>query len=102
MFGYSTQIQYFRDRFQSPALGMILFPILVGLVIPYVLINILGSGQTIQKRHAAAFPGLIRKHGRRNTRLARLRRGLPGGIDCTCSAAGCGAWLSPTGCMPRS
>ena len=31
-FGYSTQIQFFRDRFQSNALGYLLFPILVGLV----------------------------------------------------------------------
>ena len=55
-FGYSTQIQFFRDRFQSPALAMILFPILVGLVIPYVLINILGSGATIEKVTAGTFP----------------------------------------------
>ena len=26
--GFTTQIQYFRDRFESPALGAILFPIL--------------------------------------------------------------------------
>ena len=43
-FGYSTQIQFFRDRFQSPLLGYILFPILVGWVIPYVMLNIIGSG----------------------------------------------------------
>ncbi len=55
-FGYSTQIQFFRDRFQSPALAMILFPILVALVIPYVLINILGSGATIEKVTAGTFP----------------------------------------------
>jgi SSS family solute:Na+ symporter len=55
-FGYSTQIQFFRDRFQSPALAMILFPILVGLVVPYVLINILGSGATIEKVTAGSFP----------------------------------------------
>ena len=34
-YGYVTQIQYFRDRFESNALGYLLFPILVGLVIPY-------------------------------------------------------------------
>jgi SSS family solute:Na+ symporter len=55
-FGYSTQIQFFRDRFRSPALAMILFPILVGLVVPYVLINILGSGATIEKVTAGTFP----------------------------------------------
>ncbi|MGO8747449.1 MAG: sodium:solute symporter family protein [Thermoguttaceae bacterium] len=63
LYGYSTQIQYFRDRFQSPALGMILFPILVGLVVPYVLINILGSGQTIQSVTRGAFPVLFESTG---------------------------------------
>ncbi len=55
-FGYSTQIQYFTDRFQSPAIGFILFPILVGWVVPYVVINILGSGNIIQTVTAGAFP----------------------------------------------
>jgi SSS family solute:Na+ symporter len=55
-FGYSTQIQYFRDRFQSPALGYVLFPILVGLVVLYVVINIVGSGATIFSVTAGAFP----------------------------------------------
>jgi SSS family solute:Na+ symporter len=55
-FGYTTQIQYFRDRFQSPALGLILFPILVGLVIPYLLIGIIGGGATIEKVTMNAFP----------------------------------------------
>ena len=55
-FGYSTQIQYFTDRFQSPAIGFILFPILVGWVVPYVVINVLGSGNIIQTVTAGAFP----------------------------------------------
>ncbi len=54
-FGYSTQIQYFTDRFQSPAIGFILFPILVGWVVPYVVINVLGSGNIIQTVTAGAF-----------------------------------------------
>lgn len=54
-FGYSTQMQFFRDRFQSPALTMMLFPILVALVVPYVIINILGSGNTIQTVTDGAF-----------------------------------------------
>ncbi len=55
-YGFTTQIQYFRDRFESPALGLLLFPILVGLVIPYLLIGILGGGATIQSVTAGAFP----------------------------------------------
>ena len=55
-FGYSTQIQFFRDRFQSSLLGYILFPILVGWVIPYVMLNIIGSGGAIETVTSHAFP----------------------------------------------
>ena len=43
-YGYVTQCQYFRERFESPALGYLLFPILVLLIIPYLLIGLLGAG----------------------------------------------------------
>ncbi|MGO9108683.1 MAG: sodium:solute symporter family protein, partial [Thermoguttaceae bacterium] len=62
-FGYSTQIQFFRDRFQSNALGFLLFPILVSLVVPYVVLNILGSGATIQSVTAGAFPSIFAATG---------------------------------------
>ena len=45
--GYMTQIQFFRDRFNSDKLGLLLFPIIVGLVVPYLLIGILGAGSTL-------------------------------------------------------
>jgi solute:Na+ symporter, SSS family len=57
--GYVTQIQFFRARFESDALGYLLFPILVGLVIPYLLIGVIGAGKTIQPATAGAFPGLF-------------------------------------------
>ncbi len=46
--GYVTQVQYFRDRFESAGLGYVLFPILVGLVIPYLLIGLLGAGSVVR------------------------------------------------------
>jgi SSS family solute:Na+ symporter len=58
-YGYTTQIQYFRDRFQSRGLGLLLFPVLVALVIPYIVINILGSGATIRSITTGAFPSLF-------------------------------------------
>ncbi len=58
-FGFTTQIQFFRDRFESPALGLVLFPILVGLIIPYLLIGILGGGKVMQVMTAGAFPELF-------------------------------------------
>jgi SSS family solute:Na+ symporter len=53
--GYTTQIQYFRDRFQSDKIGLLLFPILVGLVIPYLLIGVLASGTVINGMTEGAF-----------------------------------------------
>jgi len=47
-YGYVTQIQYFRDRYQSTSLGYLLFPVLVLLVIPYLLIGVIGAGKTIE------------------------------------------------------
>lgn len=54
--GYVTQIQFFRDRFESDKIGLVLFPILVGLVIPYLLIGVISSGTVIQSMTAGAFP----------------------------------------------
>ena len=46
--GYLTQIQFFRERFDSVGIGYLLFPILVLLVIPYLLIGIIGAGKVIE------------------------------------------------------
>ena len=46
-YGYVTQIQFFRARFESKKFGYLLFPILVLLVIPYLLIGIIGAAKTI-------------------------------------------------------
>lgn len=45
--GFTTQVQYFRDRLESRNFGTLLFPVLVLLVIPYLLIGILGGGSVI-------------------------------------------------------
>lgn len=55
--GYVTQIQFFRDRFASDKIGIILFPALVGLVIPYLLVGVMSSGAVIQTITKGAFPG---------------------------------------------
>ena len=57
--GYTTQIEYFRDRFESRAIGYILFPILVGLVIPYLLVGLLGAGSLLKAVTVGALPGLF-------------------------------------------
>ncbi|MEN1679019.1 MAG: sodium:solute symporter family protein [Planctomycetota bacterium] len=46
-YGYRTQIEFFRDRLESTGIGLVLFPVLVGLVIPYLLIGVLASGAVV-------------------------------------------------------
>ena len=55
-YDYVTQIQFFRARFESPGLGYLLFPILVGLVIPYLLLGLLGAGSVIRGLTNGMFP----------------------------------------------
>lgn len=55
-YGYQTQIQFFRDRFESSGLGLVLFPILTLLQTPYIIIGIIGAGNMIQAVTRGAFP----------------------------------------------
>ena len=55
-YGYVTQCQYFRDRFDSPLLATLLFPILVALIIPYLMIGLLGAGAVMQGSTMGMFP----------------------------------------------
>ncbi|MEK6674562.1 MAG: sodium:solute symporter family protein, partial [Planctomycetota bacterium] len=55
-YGYQTQIQFFRDRFESDAIGLLLFPILVTLVMVYILTGVIGAGSVIEKFTIGTFP----------------------------------------------
>jgi SSS family solute:Na+ symporter len=46
--GYLTQVQFFRERYQSDLLGLLLFVVLVSLMLPYVLIGVKGGGDALQ------------------------------------------------------
>lgn len=54
-YGYMTQIQFFRDRLESDKIGLVLFPILVGLVIPYLLIGVMSAGTVVSNITEGAF-----------------------------------------------
>ena len=56
-YGYSTQIEFFRDRVESGFVGLLMFPILVGLIIPYLMIGVIGGGLVISTATVGAFPG---------------------------------------------
>ena len=55
-YGYTTQIQFFRDRLESDRIGLLLFPILVGLVIPYLLLGVYAAGGVVETMTAAGPP----------------------------------------------
>lgn len=57
-FNYTTQIEYFRDRLNNDFVGLLLFPILVGLVIPYLLVGVISSGVVMQALTAGLAPDL--------------------------------------------
>ena len=46
--GYVTQVQFFRDRFNSQTVGTVLFVLLVLLIIPYLLIGIISAGKFVE------------------------------------------------------
>ncbi len=54
--GFVTQIQFFRERFDSKKLGYLLFPILVMLVIPYLLVGVISAMKVVQPITAGMFP----------------------------------------------
>lgn len=44
---FYTQVQYFRRRWDSNGLGLLLFIVLIILLIPYLLIGVMGGGLTL-------------------------------------------------------
>jgi len=46
---FLTQIQFFSTRWESKALGVLLFLVLIGLLIPYLLIGVMGGGITLNQ-----------------------------------------------------
>ena len=58
-YGYVTQVEFFRNRFESNGIGFLLFPVLVGLVVPYVLVGILGAESVVLAVTRGAFPTLF-------------------------------------------
>ena len=73
--GYTTQIQFFRDRLESDKIGLVLFPVLVILVITYLLIGVLAAGLTVNGVTRHAFPQIFSEevfHGGVPPQLASL------------------------------
>ncbi len=54
--GYFTQVQYFRERWSSEGLGLLLFVVIVALIIPYLLIGVMGGGITLHQITGGQIP----------------------------------------------
>ena len=55
-YGYLTQIQFFRDRWDSSALGLVLFVVLMAFLLPYLLIGVMGGGTTLNQITSGLIP----------------------------------------------
>ncbi|MEM1178433.1 MAG: sodium:solute symporter family protein [Acidobacteriota bacterium] len=58
-YGYLTQAQFFRDRFESDLIGLLLFLVSVALVVPYLLIGVMGGGLTLTQITGGDVPSWV-------------------------------------------
>ena len=58
-FGYVTQVQFFRERWNSDGLGLLLFVVLTCLLIPYVLISLMAGGIIMHQVTGGAVPAFV-------------------------------------------
>ena len=70
-YGYTTQCQFFRDRLESDFIGLLLFPILVVLVVPYLLLGVMAGGGVIEAMTSGAFPEIFEGKGPANGAIPR-------------------------------
>lgn len=57
--GFLTQVQYFRARWDSGALGLVLFVVLIALLIPYLLIGVMAGGITLNQITGGQVPNWV-------------------------------------------
>ncbi len=55
-YGYLTQIAFFRERYQSDVLGLLLFLLVSAFVLIYILMGVIGAGRVLNILTQEAFP----------------------------------------------
>jgi SSS family solute:Na+ symporter len=58
-FGYLTPVQYFRERWGSDSLGLLIFVVQIALLVPYLLIGVMGGGSTLTQVTGGLVPGWV-------------------------------------------
>jgi SSS family solute:Na+ symporter len=76
--GYVTQVQYFRDRWESDRVGLLLFIILVFFSAPYILTGVMGGGTTLTQLTSATLQPPARPGGAFTQKSAAMRDQLEG------------------------
>jgi SSS family solute:Na+ symporter len=60
-FGYMTQVQYLRDRWECSEIGTFIFALTAAMLVPYIIIGVMGGGQTLEAISAVRGPdGVMR------------------------------------------
>ena len=57
--GYLTPVQYFRERWGSDGLGLLIFAVQIALLIPYLLIGVMGGGTTLTQVTGGQVPDWV-------------------------------------------
>jgi SSS family solute:Na+ symporter len=47
-YGHMTQVQYFRDRWQSNGVGTLIFVLTALMLVPYIIIGVMGGGEVME------------------------------------------------------
>src|SRR5438046_7353532 len=47
-FGYQTQVQFFRDRWECSGIGTAIFALSAAMLVPYMIISIIGGGTVLE------------------------------------------------------
>jgi solute:Na+ symporter, SSS family len=54
--GHMTQVQFFRDRWECSGIGTVIFVLTALMMIPYIVIGIMGGGQTLEALSGGLVP----------------------------------------------
>lgn len=57
--GYLTPVQFFRERWGSDSLGLLIFVVQIALLVPYLLIGVMGGGSTLTQVTGGLVPGWV-------------------------------------------
>jgi len=55
-FGHMTQVQFLRDRWECGHIGTLIFALTAAMLVPYIIIGVMGGGQTLQAISGGKIP----------------------------------------------